>query len=159
MSDIYMEIADVPGESTDADHDGWIEILAMAHDVHKPADPSAPGHTSGHSNHGAMSITKKIDKATAKLWEACCSGANYGEIKIEFVKQAGDSRVKFFDYTLTNCSVTSANVSAASGDSNPATEHVAFVYETIKWNYTEVDVTGSAGGTVEGNWNLSTNAQ
>jgi type VI secretion system secreted protein Hcp len=161
--DAFLNIATIPGESTDDAHKDWIEILSYDHAVRQPTSGSVSSggsRTAERVDHGNFNVVKAIDKATPKLYLSCCKGEHINEVKLEVCRSGGD-KMKYYEVILTD--VTVASVSC-SGQSKGATaspipvENVSFAYGTIKWTYTQTDhKTGQKGGDVAGSWDLHAN--
>jgi type VI secretion system secreted protein Hcp len=158
MSDIYMQIDGLKGESTDSEHKDWIEILSFNHSISQPASAtanSAGGGTTGRSQHQDYSISKYIDLASPKLYEMASSGKHIKKITIEMLRASGDKRVKYMVVNLEE--VVISHVAPAGGSDFPS-ESVSFNYGTIKWTYTQQKrADGSQGGNAAGGWSLVEN--
>lgn len=159
--DAFMKIEGIPGESTDDKHKEWIEILSYSYGVTQPASASAStagGASAERCDHQDFSIVKALDKATPKLFEACCTGQHIKEIKLELCRAGGD-KVKYMEYKLTNVIVSSVRPSgsAQGGESLPL-EEVTLNYGKIELTYTQQKrEDGSGGGNVSAGWDLQTN--
>ena len=75
---MYLKIGDIEGESTDQAHEGWIDVLSVSQSVTQPSSALASSgrRTSQRVIMQDFSVVKTIDKATPKLYLACCSGAS-----------------------------------------------------------------------------------
>ena len=158
MSDIYMQIDGIKGESTDSEHKDWIEILSFSHSIIQPASAtanSAGGGTTGRCQHQDYSITKYVDLASPKLYELASSGKHIKDVTIEMLRSSGDKRVKYMVVKMEQ--VVISQVAPAGGGDFP-TESVSFNYGTIKWTYTQQKrADGSQGGNTSGGWSLVEN--
>ncbi len=157
-ADIYLKIDGVPGESTDSDHKDWIEVLSFNHGITQPSSAtaaSAGGGTTARTEHQDFSITKLVDKASPKLYEACSSGKHFKEVTIEMFRASGDKRVKYMEVKMEEIIISHA--STGGGHDFPS-ESVSLNYGTIKWTYTQQKRTdGTGGGNVTGGWSLVEN--
>ena len=155
-TDSYLKIDGVPGESTDSQHQDWIELLSFSHHFAQPVsatESSAGGGTVGRVNMGPFSVTKYLDKASPKLSEYCCSGKHMPNMTIEMMRASGDSRVKYMEIKLDD--VVVAEIMHGHAGDFP-TETVSFNFAKIKWTYTQQKRTdGSSGGQVTGGWDLA----
>lgn len=80
----FLKIAGVEGESTDKDHDGWIDVLSYSSSSIQPR--SAVTGTSRDQGSVSMSdftVTKELDKATPKLNEALAKGTIIPKVELE----------------------------------------------------------------------------
>jgi type VI secretion system secreted protein Hcp len=161
MFDSFLQLDGVPGEATDDKHKDWIELLSYDHQMAQPVSStrsSAGGASTGRSQHGDFSITKYIDKASPKLYEAVSNGKHFSKAKIE-VCRAGGSQVKFLEITLEEVMVSNvsmlSNGHSKEGQELP-TESVHLNYGKIEWVYTQQKrKDGSGGGNVTAKYDLT----
>ena len=75
-SNMFIKFDKVAGESTDANHKDWIEILSWSHGFSQPASPlrGSSGSTVEMASHSDFNFTKAIDSATDDLIGACWKG-------------------------------------------------------------------------------------
>ena len=159
--DTFMKVDGVPGESTDATHKDWVELLGFDHGITQPASASAStagGATAERCEHRDFAITKYLDKASPKLYDACCTGKHLKEVLIEMCRAGGD-KVKYMEVKMEEVIVSSVQPSGnpKGGDGFP-TERVTFNYGKIAWTYTQQKrADGSGGGNVAAGWSLIEN--
>lgn len=159
--DMFLDIDGVPGESTDAAHKEWIDILSFSWGETNPAG-SATGSTGDRTtercNCRDFSIVKTLDKASPKLALYCCNGKHLPEVTLEICRADGD-KVKYMEYTLTDVIVSSVNVAGTAGTEELPVEEVTFTYARIHWTYTEYDhATGKPKGNIEAYWDIVMNS-
>jgi type VI secretion system secreted protein Hcp len=159
--DAFLKIDGVPGESTDDKHKDWIEILSFSLGANQPASAtasSAGGATAERVDIQDLSIVKALDKASPKIFEACCTGQHFKEIKIELCRAGGD-KLKYMEYKLSNAIVSSVRPGgSAQGSETLPLEEVSFNFGKIEMTYTQQKrVDGSGGGNVSAGWDLQTN--
>jgi type VI secretion system secreted protein Hcp len=161
MFDTFLQLDGVPGEATDDKHKDWIELLSYNHDMSQPVSStrsSAGGAATGRTQHGDFTITKFVDKASPKLYEAVSNGKHFSKAKIE-VCRAGGSQVKFLEITLEEVMVSGVHLnshgSTKDGSELP-TETVTLNYGKIEWIYTQQKrKDGSGGGNVTAKYDLT----
>ena len=159
--DAFIKLATVPGESTDDKHKDWIEVLSYHWGVDQPTTATASsvgGGPSSRANFGDLKIVKQIDKASAKLAEACAIGEHIKDITLELCR-AGGQKLKYMEYKMEEVIVSSVHAGGSSqGSEDVPTEEVGFNYGKIKWTYTQQKrADGSGGGNVTGGWDLTQN--
>jgi len=154
--DAFLNIATIPGESTDAKHKGWIEILSYSMGV---SQPSAGSRSSGGAitgqrcDHADFSVVKTLDKASPKLFFACCKGEHITTVKLELSRATGDKQ-KYMEYNMFDVLVSCVRPggSAQGGEALPL-EEVGFNYGKIEMVYTETDhATGKTKGAIKHFW-------
>jgi type VI secretion system secreted protein Hcp len=161
MFDTFLQLDGVPGEATDDKHKDWIELLSYSHDMMQPVSStksSAGGAATGRTQHGDFAITKFVDKASPKLYEAVSNGKHFSKAKIE-VCRAGGSQLKFLEITLEEVMVSSVSLGSnghgKGGEELPA-ESVHLNYGKIEWTYTQQKrKDGSGGGNVTAKYDLT----
>jgi type VI secretion system secreted protein Hcp len=160
--EIFLQVEGVPGESSDAEHEDWIDIVSYSHSISLPAGSmSVEGsRLSGGADHEDFTVVKPLDKASPKLALYCCKAQHIPSVQIELCRASGDNQ-KFMEYVLEDVIVSAVSVSgsASRGEDVPV-EEVSFSYGKITWTYTEFDpVTGKAKGDVSSQWNVELNKE
>lgn len=160
--DAFLKIDGIPGDSTDAAHQGWIEILSYRHGIEQPTSrsQSAGGaRSSERANHDPFVIVKELDIATCLLERNVCNGANIPTITLELCRATG-SKQKYMQYKLTDSIVTFVRPRGdCAADGQLPSEEVGFSYSKIEWTYTDTDEkTGASKGNVSSHWDVTTNS-
>jgi type VI secretion system secreted protein Hcp len=187
MIDSYLQLDGVPGEALDDKHKDWIELLGFGHEMMQPLSntiSSAGGGAAGRTQHGTFAITKYVDKASPKLYEAVSNGKHFSKAKIE-VCRAGGSQLPYLVINLEQLLVASVSLNHANGQSGNGAGHQAgangqvsslgsaaapgiatthdlpsetvnLSYGKIEWVYTQQKrADGSGGGNVTGKYDLT----
>jgi type VI secretion system secreted protein Hcp len=161
MADFYVKIDGIKGESTDADHKEWIEVLSFNHGITQPASAtkaSAGGGTTARAEHQDYSITKYVDAASPKLYEACSNGKHIKEVTIELMRASGDKRVKYMEVKLEEVVISHVSPGGHGAGNDFPVEAVGFNYGKIKWIYSQQKrADGSQAGQTTGGWDLTQN--
>ena len=158
--DAFIKFDGIEGESTDSRHAGWIEIINFDLDVGQRVSrtaSSAGGATTERADFSEFGFTKLLDKATPKLTLACAAGTHIDKIVVEICR-AGSNKVKFMDYTLTNCIISSITTSSDAGEF--PVDDVAVNFGGIRWCYTQQSRTGGGAiGNIAAGWSLEKNCR
>ena len=161
--DAFLKLDGVPGESTDDKHKDWIEVLSYSWGVSQPASGSASSggaRSAERCNHEDFQITKALDKASPKLFLACCNGEHIKEVKFSLNRATGDKQ-QYMLYVLSDAIVSSVKPggTADAAETLPI-ETVRFNYGSIDLTYTETDHnTGKPKGDVKAGWDLTKNTK
>jgi len=152
---IFVKYDGVDGESADANHDKWIDVLSIDWGSNKPGG----GATGRSRRRGSvivedMRLTMEFEKSTPKLLEKLNMGEVIPKVEIEQTANYGGSRATYLKYTLTNVQVTAFDVNASGNDESPPTVTIANNFEEYKVTYTEYDSEGNKGGNVETTWKV-----
>ncbi len=160
-ADIFVQIADIPGGSTDHNHPGWIEANALTFGVTQSqasTRSSGGARSSERADIHEVIITKWLDKSSVKLFEASTKGSHVEKVVIELARPTTDKAV-YFRMELKDVFVTYVVMSATSSSGPRMLEEIRFNPGTIKIAYTETDHrTGAAMGDVEFGWDINLNA-
>ena len=163
MVDSYLQLDGIPGESTDDKHKDWIEVLSFGHEMLQQTSStksSAGGASSGRAQHGDFALTKNVDKASPKLYEAVSNGKHLSKAKIE-VCRAGGSQVKFLEITLEEVMIARVQLNSSDSNGSGGTDHIPtetvhLNYGKIEWVYTQQKrKDGSGGGNVTAKYDLT----
>lgn len=158
--DAFLKIDGIPGESGDDAHKDWIEIQSFAHKLEQPAQAtasSAGGATAERVNHGMYEITHFLDKASPKIYDACCTGKHIKEVIIELCRAGGDKQ-KYMEIKMEQVLISKVEPQGSANDAGFPGEKVSFSYGKIKWTYTQQKRTdGTGGGNVSAGWDLTAN--
>lgn len=157
----YLWVQGVPGESTDDERQGWIEIMGFSYEMlQQPRDLTGGGAGAGNTDFSVITLVKQIDKASPLLSLHCAKGELIAKIYIETTKVSTDSIPAVF-YRIELEDVMVAGVAPRLvyvGGEYVLIEEVALNYAKIKWIYTYVDPKGTVE-LFERGWNLETNSQ
>jgi len=161
MFDAFLKIGSIPGESRDDKHKDWIEILSFSWGVSQPSavtQSRGGARSTERVNAQDFSIVHKLDKASTKLFLACCKGEHMKDVTVELCRATGDKQ-KYMEYKLTDVIVSSVqpNGSSKGGEALPL-EAVTFNYGKCEMTYTVTDPkTGKPSGDVKAYWSLIEN--
>ncbi|MGI9244613.1 MAG: Hcp family type VI secretion system effector [Verrucomicrobiales bacterium] len=144
----------VDGESSDRNHDKWIDVLSTDWGMDRPGSSGA-SRRRGDVVVRDFVLTMAYDKASPKLAEKCLKGEVIPKLEIEMTANYGGSRATYLKYELKNVMITSFQVSASGNDgADPPTVVISNNFEEIKVTYTEYDSSGNRGGNVEYQWKV-----
>jgi type VI secretion system secreted protein Hcp len=147
----FAKFDGIDGESKDANHDKWIDVLNVDWGAHKPGG----GATGQSRRRGAavvedLTLTMEYEKAAPKLQEKCLKGEVIPKLELELTATYGGARATYLKYELKKVTITSYQTSASGNDAaGPPTVVCAANFEEIKVTYTEYDDDGKKKGNVE----------
>jgi type VI secretion system secreted protein Hcp len=157
--DAFIKIDGIPGECTDDKHKDWIEITSFDWSLAQPASATASnagGSTAERVNIAPIQFTHLFDKASPKLYEACCKGTHIKDATIH-LNRAGGDKMLYGEITLTQVLVSSVGVSGSHGGDFPS-ESVTLSGASYVWKYNQQDkASGQAAGTISAGWDLALN--
>lgn len=133
-SDMFLKLDGIEGESTDSKHKGEIEVRSWSWaETNAATGASGGGRGAGKVSMSDLVITKDVDKSTPKLALACATGEHISQATLT-VRRAGGEQQEYFEITLTDCLVTSYQMSGADGGGVPS-ESLSLNYTKIEWQY------------------------
>ncbi len=155
-ADMFMKMDGVEGESLDDKHKNEIELLSYSFGA---TQPGSAGHGGG-SGIGKVQMhdfhfTKYLDKASPKLFEACCTGKHTPKVTL-VCRKAGGSQQEYLKVVLSDVIVSSIQNSGSGGESLP-TENGTLNFSKIETEYRSQDEKGNLGGAVKAGWDCSKN--
>lgn len=148
---VFAKYDGIDGESNDANHGKWIDVLSLDWGAHKPGG----GATGQRRQRGVvvvedMSLTIEYEKAAPKLQEKCLTGEVIKKLEIECTATYGGARATYLKYELKNVMLTSYQTNASGNDeAGPPTVVIGNNFEEVKVTYTEYDDEGKKKGNVE----------
>ena len=162
MTDVFLNVQGIKGESTDAAHKDWCEVLTAQWGVKQPA-----AGTSGERGRGAeradfmhLVVLKDVDRATPPLAVACASGRVISKVVAEFCRAGGTGQKLYLRLTLKDAYVANQRLFSQAGKSEGASqlEEVSFSYNQIQVEYFEMTHKGKlASSPFNFGWDLRTN--
>ncbi|WP_134674720.1 type VI secretion system tube protein Hcp, partial [Pseudomonas viridiflava] len=90
-------------------HKDWIEVLGYEYGATQATSATASSSGGASSERVALSdfsIRKAVDKASAKLFEACCKGTHIAKIQLN-VNRAGGDKLTYLTNNLEEVVVSS----------------------------------------------------
>lgn len=158
-SNMFIKFKDVDGESTDANHDKWIEILSWNHSFSQPTSPlrSSSGGGTEKANHSDLSFTKSIDVATDDLLKACWNGTQYETVDLECFRADGENvPVKYLVINMEKVFISNYSISGGGGD--VPMENLSVAYGKVTYTYIDQKKEdGKSGGNQPTYHDLTTN--
>ena len=157
----YLKIADIKGESTDADHESWINVLSVSQSLSRPMKSGISGSTRQRASVtcGDVICTKEMDSSTPKLIEAVCDGRDFDVVNIDVCTSTGGAkRVPYYQWTLHNVRVSSYDVSGQGDDGGVFYETISLNFEKIEWTYDKMGKDGKSTGKIEASWDVEKGA-
>lgn len=145
--DMFLKLADIPGESTDSKHRNEIDVLAWTWGMTQPGNVIiGPGKPVIQD----ISFSKYVDASTPLLLTAGITGKSIPSA-ILTVRSAG--LFEYLKISLTNVMVSSISSGGNNGQDR-FTENVTFSFEEFKIDYTVQKADGTPGATTSSSYNI-----
>lgn len=151
--DMFLKIAEIPGESKDGKHKDEIEIFSFGWALSQSGNLAGGG--AGKSEFQDFSFSMPVSKASPKLFLACASGKHLRDATLT-VRKAGGAQLEFLVYKLFDCLVSSYQ---EGGDSAGAVPNDSFslTFTKIEVSYKEQDAKGGTAGETRAGWDIKAN--
>jgi type VI secretion system secreted protein Hcp len=143
---------EVEGSATRKGREGWIEVIAVNHEIVAPRDP-ASGKATGKRQHKPFIITKELDKATPILYSILCSNEEITDWELQFwsPSDTGDE-VQHYTVKLKGATISSIQFKMHNNRNTELARYNEF--EEISYTYKKIEWTWNVGGakTAEDDW-------
>lgn len=148
---IFISFDGIPGNATEEGHKDWIAVdsfqFGVGRGISTPVGDAARRESSKPSISEVV-FTKRLDKASLKLWEASLIGNEGKLVKVDFTRTGDGGKLEVYaQYELTNSLVSGYSVS--SGGDSPS-ESVSLNFTKVMFKYNGADA-GNKGTKVGSN--------
>ncbi|GLR08665.1 Hcp family type VI secretion system effector [Mixta theicola] len=144
MNSLYLNVDHVAGESQDAHHAGWIDVLSHSWGNRRGAAGNAL------VNYQNLTVHALIDKATPTMLLYASNGCRLRKVELSACK-AGFGAIEYYRITLENVFVAQVMLND-SGDL-PSVEY-EFEADTVKMQYWEQTAKGGKGAETRYGWDI-----
>jgi len=149
----FINIPNIPGESTDGAHPRWIDVISWSFGETKPS--TTVGAT--RATMQDLKFTMRTNAASPKLFLAGARPERLQEATLEVCRSDLQGNPRFLRIKINDVIVSSFETLVNSG-STDLLEKVSLNFGKIEIAYTPFDtVSGAAGTTVTVGWDLRTN--
>lgn len=156
--EIFLDLPDYPGEAHATGFTDQIDVLSFSQGASNPSSVAMGGGSgAGKVDLSSLSIQKIVDKASAKLFLACCQGDHIPKGKLTVREAGGKEPVEYYVLELKEIFVDSISWGGASGGGKPS-ESVSLSFAEVKLIYHSQDEQGAKKDKVEAGWNVKTNS-
>jgi len=158
VTDYFLKIDGIAGESTDAKHKDEIELVSFSWGVTQPraaGGGAGGGGGSGRPQFEDFEFLMRVNKASPQLFLATVSGKHIKEALLS-VRRAGKAQLEYLKIKFTDVLVTSFEQAASE---EPPEEMVGFNFAKIEVEYTPQQARGGPAAAVKAGWDLAKNTK
>lgn len=131
--EVFAKVGDVVGDSTDARHVGWIDVLSFDWGVEVASGSSSgSGAGSGRPDPRDLVLTAATSSASPRLFLACATGRRFPQAEVH-VRRSGDRGV-FLTLLITEVSIPKFELGASAGTSGPV-DQFALAFRRFTMSY------------------------
>ena len=150
-ADIFLKLDGIPGESTDDDHKGEIDVEAFTFNAKR---------ASGKGRFSPMRVIKVYDASSPRLMQAAASGRHIRSATLTFRRSGDPSGVEFLVYKLSDVTVASYQEGGANADERTLgslEDEVGLSPAKVQVTERTIDAGGRAGPAVTASFDLRRN--
>ncbi|MBL8174606.1 MAG: type VI secretion system tube protein Hcp [Bryobacterales bacterium] len=155
--DYFLKIDGVPGESHDSKHKEEIDLESFSWGATQTGSHAAGG--GGGAGKVVMQdfhFVMKVNKSSAKLFLACCTGEHIKKATL-VCRKAGKEQQEYLKITMSDLLVSSYQAGgSAHGDVLP-TDQISLNFAKIEWEYKPQKEDGTLGSVVKAGYDLKQN--
>jgi type VI secretion system secreted protein Hcp len=157
MSEIFIKIEGITGESKDAKHKGWIDALNVEYGLSQGSSMNVGGGGGvGKAGFRALTFTHFYDRASPAIFKYCAVGKHIPLVNISVCKSGGGQQ-ESLRLTLKDAIIT--DVSPRGSQGSLWTESVSMSYSVIEMEAFEQTASGSMRQGVRVAWNVKENCE
>jgi len=143
----FIKFDGVDGESTDKEHQGWINLESFNWSMNQPAQATGQSRRRGAVIVEDLSFSKELDIASPRLAEYLANGRVTSLVQLHLTRSTDRGEEVYLRYELTNVLISSYEISW-EGEGRPV-ENVTFNFEEIVMSYAPDE-----GDPVEWSWDF-----
>ena len=161
--EMFLKLAGIEGESSDAKHKGEIDVLAWSWGLSEEAGRGNPqagspaGGGAGRVKIESISIQKLVDVASPLLLLFSAQGKHITDGTLT-TRKAGKGGGDFLLFKMTDVIVTSVHV-AVSKDTDQPAESITLNFGKFEFNYRPTNPDGSLGTAKSSGWDIRAGKQ
>ncbi|MFO0968964.1 MAG: type VI secretion system tube protein Hcp [Gemmataceae bacterium] len=149
----FLKLDGIPGDSTAEKHAGEFDVLSFSFGATGAGDSATgAGKAVGRTQIKEIVLTKRVGKASPKLFLSCASGQHIKSAVLTLEHPA--TREQVAKYTLTDVRIHSFTQAGAAGKA--PSEEISLSFGKIEIEFRGTDAKGGAAPTKAG-WDLRTN--
>jgi type VI secretion system secreted protein Hcp len=150
-ADMFLKVEGIKGESVDSKHKDEIEVLSWSWGVTQAVVQHGATFGAGVADCSELTIMKKLDISSPLLVKHCAQGAIIKSMLLT-LRKAGKEQLEYCKVAMTECLVTSVQISGGGGE--VPSESASFRFTKIKIEYLPQKPDGSLGGVVPYEWDI-----
>lgn len=153
-NDVFLQVDGMQGESTDREFRDAIVVTDFAFGLSN-GSVTTGGSSGGRVSFDVLTLTKRVDRASPKLFLAAASGQAFPSATISTRKSGGQPQSTFYRIKLSDVTVTSLKVQ----EGNELVEHVSLGFGKIEIEYFMQEPNGKVMSTGKVAWDVRRNTK
>ncbi len=158
MTDYFLQITGIPGESLDSKHKDWIDVLSWSWGESNAGTVHAGGGAAaGKVAFQDLAFMMRVSKASPALFLACATGQHIKEAKL-VGRKAGKAQQEYLTWTFSDILVSSYQTSGSEGDDAVA-DSVSVNFSKAVVSYKAQKADGSLDAPITVGWDSKKNTK
>ena len=153
--EMFLKLAGIEGESSDAKHKGEIDVLAWSWGLSETVSASGGGGGAGRTKIESLSIEKLVDLASPLLLSFSAQGKHISD-GILATRKPSKTADDFLLFKMTDVIVTSVHMTASKETNEPA-ENITLSFGKMELDYRPTKPDGSLGPGTSFKWDVAGN--
>jgi type VI secretion system secreted protein Hcp len=158
VSDYFLKIDGIPGESTDHKHKGAIDLESFTWGA---TNIPAPGRGGGGAPKVAMQdfhFTARVNKASPALFLACATGKHLKDA-VFTARKAGKDQQEFLVFKFKDVLITSYMIGGAEAAGDVPMDQISFNFGAIEYEYRAQKADGTLAPATKAAWDVKKGKQ
>ncbi len=153
---MFIKFDGINGESFDANHKDWIDVLSFSYAVAQSTSTASGGGSGvGKANFGNFMFTHYNDTASPNMMKYCAEGKPIPKVVFSATK-AGPGNPEYMKITFNEVFITAINDIGAT-NSPRSLEEISFSYAKIEMEVKKQNADNTMGAAVTGAYNVKEN--
>lgn len=156
-NDYFLQIDGIKGESTDREHNDWIDIESFSWGLtHTASSGGGGGSSTGKVSFSDLAWTQLVDVSTPKFFLNVANGKHIRKVTLDVAAPGGKGvPVTFFQMVFTD---TVGSALKINGSGNLLADAAMTSGSTVLLRYRAQDGKGNLGDWVEGSFDIKANS-
>jgi type VI secretion system secreted protein Hcp len=160
--DYFLQIDGIEGESHDAKHKAWIDVLSWSWGEAQSAQAThggqhGGGHAAGKVAMQDFSFSTRVSKASPALFLACASGQHFKEAML-VGRKAGKEQQEFLTWTFSDILVSSYQTGGSEGGDVPI-DSASLNFAKVRVEYRAQKADGTPDAAISAGWDVKANTK
>jgi type VI secretion system secreted protein Hcp len=157
VTDYFLKLDGIPGESTDHKHKGEIDLESFSWGETNVATPGRGGGMgAGKVAMQDLHFTARVNKASPTLFLSCATGKHIKEAVLT-ARKAGKDQQEYLIIKLKEVFITSYQIGGAEAAGDVPMDQVSFNFSKIDYEYRAQKPDGSLGPATKASYDVKKN--
>ena len=160
VTDFFLKIDNVKGESADSKHGGEIDVESFSWGETNPTSlgSATVGAGAGKVKFDSMVITTRVSSASPQLALMCASGL-HAATAVLTVRKAGGTQEEYYKVTFKTVFITQYRSVAVAGIDLIPRDEISFAFGEYMIEYRPQNKEGTLGSPILNGWNQIKNTK